>query len=221
MGVSAATFLLGALALLLVSAGIQDVRSREIANWKNLAIALLAPFWWWANGLAVWPDMAIQLGVAAIVFALFAGAFALGQMGGGDVKLIGALALWLPLQPLIAMMMAMALIGGALTLVMVADQWLRRGHGLPRLGKGALAILLVLAVLGFTLARPGTLVWLRGEPILWLTTILALLGCVSMLLLFAVGSARRRGILPEVPYGVAIALAALLVLREPILNQFG
>lgn len=221
MGVSAATFLLGALALLLVSAGIQDVRSREIANWKNIAIALLAPLWWCANGLAIWPDMAIQLGVAVIVFALFAGAFALGQMGGGDVKLIGALALWLPLQPLIAMMMAMALIGGALTLVMVADQWLRRGHGLPRPGKGAHAILLVLAVLGFTLARPGTLVWLRGEPILWLTTILALLGCVSMLLLFAVGSARRRGILPEVPYGVAIALAALLVLREPILNQFG
>lgn len=221
MGVSAATFLLGALALLLVSAGIQDVRFREIANWKNIAIALLAPFWWWANGLAIWPDMAIQLGVAAIVFAFFAGAFALGQMGGGDVKLIGALALWLPLQPLVSMMMAMALIGGALTLVMIADQWVRRGYGVPRPRKGALAILLAMAVFGIALTWPGTLVWLRGEPILWLMTLLVLLGGVSLLLLFAVGSARRRGILPEVPYGVAIALAGLLVLREPILNQFG
>ena len=33
-----------------------------------------------------------------LVFALFAIAFALGAMGGGDVKLVAALALWLPWQ---------------------------------------------------------------------------------------------------------------------------
>jgi len=32
----------------------------------------------------------------------------------------------------------------------------------------------------------------------------------------------RRGAGPvEVPYGVAIAIAGMLALREPILNQFG
>jgi len=221
MGDIGATFLLVALALLLVSAGIQDARFREIANWKNIAIALLAPFWWWANGLAIWPDMAIQLGVAAIVFAFFAGAFAIGQMGGGDVKLIGALALWLPVQPLVSMMMTMALIGGGLTLVMTADQWVRHGHGMPRPKLGALAIGLALVAGIAALAQPGMLVWLRGDPMLWLLTILAVLAGVSLLLLLAIGSARRRGILPEVPYGVAIAIAGLLVLREPILNQFG
>ena len=221
MGDFGATFLLGALALLLVSAGIQDARTREIANWKNIAIALLAPLWWWTNGLALWPDMAIQLGVALLVFGFFAGCFAIGQMGGGDVKLIGALALWLPLQPLVAMMMTMALIGGGLTLLMVADQWVRRGHGVPRPKKGALAVLLALIVFGAALARPGTLVWLRSDPMLWLLTVMVLLCGVSLLLLLALGSARRRGILPEVPYGVAIAIAGLLVLREPILNQFG
>jgi prepilin peptidase CpaA len=221
MGVLGATFLLGALALLLVSAGIQDARTREIANWKNIAIALLAPLWWWTNGLALWPDVGIQLGVAAIVFAFFVGAFAIGQMGGGDVKLIGALALWLPLQPLISMMMTMALLGGALTLLMVAEQWMRRGYGMPKPSKSALAVLLAMIAFGVALAWPGTLAWLRGQPMLWLMTILALLCGVSLLLLFAMGSARRRGILPEVPYGVAIAIAGLLVLREPILNQFG
>ena len=35
-----------ALGLMLVSAGIEDVRIREIANWKNAAIALAAPLWW-------------------------------------------------------------------------------------------------------------------------------------------------------------------------------
>ena len=128
MGELFGTFLLAALGLLLVSAGIQDARTREIANWKNAAIALLAPLWWWANGLAVWPDMAIQLGVALLVFAFFTGAFALGQMGGGDVKMIGALALWLPVQSLIWMIVLMSLLGGALTLLLVAEKHLRR-HG--------------------------------------------------------------------------------------------
>jgi prepilin peptidase CpaA len=221
MGGFAATFLLGALALLLVSAGIQDARSREIANWKNLVIALLAPLWWWANGLAAWPDVAIQLGVAAIVFAFFVGAFAIGQMGGGDVKLIGALALWLPVQPLLSMLMTMALLGGGLTLLMVAEQWVRRGHGVPRPGKAALAILLGLLCGMAALVRSDVQAVLRGAPLLGLATIVAMLCGVSLLLVLAMGSARRRGILPEVPYGVAIAIAGLLVLREPILNQFG
>jgi prepilin peptidase CpaA len=147
--------LLGALALLLVSAGIQDARTREIANWKNAAIALLAPLWWWASGLAPWPDMAIQLGVAALVFGFFFGAFCMGWMGGGDVKMIGALALWFPFGALAWMLIVMSLIGGALTLLLVIERAVRRN---------------------------------KGEI--------------------------------EIPYGVAIAMAALLALREPILNQF-
>ena len=56
---------------------------------------LAIPFWW-SLGLALWPDVALQLGVAALVFGLFAIAFAFGAMGGGDVKLVAAIALWLP-----------------------------------------------------------------------------------------------------------------------------
>lgn len=156
MGELFATFLLGVLALLLLSAGIEDARTREIANWKNLAIAGLAPLWWWAHQVSLWPGVPQQIGVALLVFAFFAGAFALGQMGGGDVKLIGALALWLPWQPLVWMLVWMSLLGGALTLLLVAEKWIRRG----------------------------------GKPL-------------------------------EIPYGVAIAIAALLVLREPIINHFG
>lgn len=155
MGELLASFLLVALGLLLVSAGIQDAKTREIANWKNAAIALIAPLWWWANGLALWPDMAIQFGVALLVFGFFTGAFALGQMGGGDVKMIGALALWLPPQQLIWMIVLMSLLGGALTLVMVLEKRLTRHDRLV-----------------------------------------------------------------EIPYGVAIAIAGLIVLHEPIINHF-
>ena len=125
--------LLGALALLLVSAGIEDVRKREIANWKNAAIACLAPLWWLASGLPLWPGVAIQIGLAGMVFAVFVGAFALGQMGGGDVKLIGAVALWLPFEPLAWMLVAMSLLGGALTVLLVAENWWRRSKAPRRL----------------------------------------------------------------------------------------
>ena len=114
------------LGLILVSAGVQDARSREIANWKNAAIALLAPFWWWSIGLAVWPDMVWQIGLALLVFALFCGAFQFGWMGGGDVKMIGALALWLPFGRMAQVLVLMSLIGGLITVILMIERALRR-----------------------------------------------------------------------------------------------
>ncbi len=143
------------LALLLVSAGIEDARVREIANWKNAAIALLAPLWWVSIGMAPWPDMAIQVGVALIVLAAFCVAFHFGWMGGGDVKMIAALALWVPVPALIQFLLVMSIVGGLITVVMLIDHRIRKTAGNP-----------------------------------------------------------------EVPYGVAIAISGLMILREPLLNHF-
>ena len=77
-------------------------------------------------------------------------------MGGGDVKLIAALALWLPVSPLLWMLVVMSLLGGALTLILMIEKWVRN----------------------------------RTET-------------------------------PEIPYGVAIAIAGLVALREPLFNHFG
>ena len=129
MGAIFQALLLGALALLLVAAGIEDIRFRTIANAKTATIALAAPFWWWTSGMALWPDIAVQIGCAALVFALFVGVFALGMMGGGDVKLIGALALWLPLLPLLRMLVLMSLLGGVLTVLMLLEKKVRGGAG--------------------------------------------------------------------------------------------
>ena len=118
----------GALVLILLLAGIEDARTREIANWKNAAIALMAPAWWWLQSYG-WIDIAWQVGIAVAVFAVFAGAFHFGWMGGGDVKMIGALALWLPGQALLFMLMVMSIIGGLLTLVMMFDHWRRKAPG--------------------------------------------------------------------------------------------
>jgi prepilin peptidase CpaA len=121
-------FLFASLAPLLLVACWTDLRSREIPNGLNLAIALLAIPYWWANNLALWPDVALQLGVALLVFGAFALAFGLGMMGGGDVKLIGALALWLPWQGVLALLVIMSLAGGALTLAMVARKRLQKSE---------------------------------------------------------------------------------------------
>jgi prepilin peptidase CpaA len=120
--------LLAILAVLLLVASWGDLRTRTIANGLNLAVALLAIPFWWTNGLALWPDIALQIGVAFLVFALFAGAFAIGAMGGGDVKLIGALALWLPWQAVLGLLMIMSLAGGALTIAMIVRKRLARSE---------------------------------------------------------------------------------------------
>lgn len=217
------TFLLAALGLLLVSAGIEDARARNIANWKNAAIALLAPLWWWANGLALWPDIAVQLGLASLVFAFFVGAFAIGQMGGGDVKLLGALALWLPVQPLVGMLMLMSLVGGALTIVMVAERWTQLRGGLRALPWRTIGPV-VLGVLALALlvhaGRGAIAAALFARPVVAAAVAMALIAAIGALLLIGARAARKNGIVPETPYGVAIAISTLLVLREPIFNQF-
>lgn len=114
------------LAALLLAAGIEDARTREISNAKNAAIALLAPAWWWALGLG-WGEMAVQVAMAAVVLAVFLGVFAAGWMGGGDVKMIAALALWLPLGGFVQMLMVMSVLGGAITLALLVERrWQRR-----------------------------------------------------------------------------------------------
>jgi len=114
------------LAAALVVAAVGDIRSRTIPNWLNLAIALGAiPFWYW-SGLDLWPDVAWRIAIAAIVFAVFAGAFALGMMGGGDVKLVAAIALWLPPAAVLPLLVVMSLAGGALTLLMAVRHRLAR-----------------------------------------------------------------------------------------------
>jgi prepilin peptidase CpaA len=118
--------LLGLLAALLLAAAVCDLKRREIPHWVVIAMAVLAVPFWFASGLDWWPDIALQIGVSLIIFAFFAAAFAAGWMGGGDVKLLAALALWLPWKAVIIMLVIMSFAGGLLTFGMVAWSKLRR-----------------------------------------------------------------------------------------------
>jgi prepilin peptidase CpaA len=115
-----ANFFVAVLAAMLIVAATGDLRSRRIPNWLNLAIALTAIPFWWMSGLSLWPDVATQIAIAAGVFVFFAILFHVGMMGGGDVKLLAALGLWLPLASVVKLLVIMSLAGGVLTLVMLA-----------------------------------------------------------------------------------------------------
>ncbi len=118
--------LLAALAIALLVAAFTDLKSRKIANWLNGAIALGAPVFWWATDMALWPDVAIQLGLAVVTFFGLSILFALRAMGGGDVKLLTALALWIAPAHFLNLLIMMALLGGLLTLVFGGWYLMRR-----------------------------------------------------------------------------------------------
>jgi prepilin peptidase CpaA len=144
--------LLALLACGLVAAAAMDWRSRIIPNWLNGAIALGAIPFWIASGTGLWPGVALHVAVAAAVFGVFAIAFHLGMMGGGDVKMLGAIALWLPWTAVVQLIVIMSLAGGALTVAMVLRHRLSKAEG-------------VLEVpYGIAIAFAG--LWLVGEPIL-------------------------------------------------------
>ena len=121
--------LIGALAIALLIAAFTDFRRRQIDNWLNAAIALAAPLFWWASGLSLWPGAAWQIGAALVTFAVTAGLFALRAMGGGDVKLLSALALWILPSHFFFLVVIMALLGGLLTILFGALHVARRQQG--------------------------------------------------------------------------------------------
>lgn len=116
----------GLLVALLLTVAVTDGYSRIIPDRVNLAIALLAIPYWWTTGLSLWPDVAWQIGIAALTFVILLGVFHIGQMGGGDVKLLVALALFLRPMDFLWMVFGMAMIGGVMTSVMLIHHRLRR-----------------------------------------------------------------------------------------------
>lgn len=151
-----AYLLLGALAIGLLVSIYTDLCHRLILNAVTAPMALAAPLYWYATGNFAWPEIGFQLLTAVCVLGLFTLFFALGAMGGGDVKLFTALALWFPWDTTMRLLLYASLLGLLVTIV-------------------------------FYLSHR-----FKGKP----------------------GRAR-------IPYGIAISLAGLIIISEPIFNHFG
>ncbi len=220
--------LLATLAIALLVAAFTDLRRRQIDNWLTIAIAIAAPLYWLSSGISL-ADAGFRLLAALITFALLAALFAMRAMGGGDVKLLAALALWFPPLTFFELCFMMAIVGGAMSMFAgVRNLALDPGQRLTR-----------------TVAQSSTAIWLIGSAYVvyvinggralnlgklagavspdWLGTSLLVAALASIFILMVSGSVVisrfQRSRLP-IPYGLAISIAGLWVLSTRYFPAF-
>ncbi len=156
--------LLGTLILLFYAAAIDVVRF-EIPNTVSILIGALGV----AHGLmSAHFDWTGHLLAPLLMFAFGLAAFAVGWLGGGDVKLMTAVSVWTGLRGLPPFFLATALAGGVLVLVLTGGRrlWpaLARGGEPPPLfspgGKIPYAVAIALGAVWWA-AVTGTegLIW--------------------------------------------------------------
>jgi prepilin peptidase CpaA len=106
------------LALLLIVAAIEDAARLRISNWTSLAI-LVAAF---AAVVIEGPEPELWQNI--VVFGVILGIgtllFAVGKLGGGDVKLLAVSGLWFDIMGALNMLLYVFLAGGALALLILA-----------------------------------------------------------------------------------------------------
>ncbi|HYF22067.1 MAG TPA: prepilin peptidase [Caulobacteraceae bacterium] len=125
----------------LAAAAAADLRGRTIPN--ALPLALAAGFALYAVLLPepAWPWRLLG---GAVVLALGWLAWSLRALGGGDVKLLAAAALWFPLAAVPSFLLAVALAGGIQAVVWI---FLKRAGRLQR-ADGRLPYALAIAAAG-------------------------------------------------------------------------
>lgn len=145
--------------LAMALAAATDLFSMTVPNWISLLLVVgfvvLAPL----VGLG-WSDIGLHVALAAAALVVTFAMFSFGWIGGGDAKLFAATCLWLGPQALLVYTIYAALIGGALTLlilllrnmplpaVLYSQGWLVRLHS-PKEG----------VPYGIALAAAGLLVY--------------------------------------------------------------
>ena len=102
-------------AALLVAAALHDIVARTVPNGLALALAGFGLIAQVLQGNAL-----VSVPVALVVFACAALCWRRGWMGGGDVKLLGAVALLVPPMLVPSLIAAIALSGGVLALFYLA-----------------------------------------------------------------------------------------------------
>ncbi len=113
-------------ALLLIAAA-HDIIARTIPNWLPLLLAL--------TGIPLrYIDNSLLLGLACgtLVFAMAAFCWRRGWLGGGDVKLLGAVAIAIPPSLTATFMLVMSLTGFFIALAYLIGRSLGNPPGKPR-----------------------------------------------------------------------------------------
>ena len=117
--------------LLTIYAAISDYKSLKIPNWISVGLLLLYPAVVLTSPTEV--DWFYGLIVGGAVFVVGFCIFALGGLGGGDVKLLVALSVWSGLGLLIPFLLSVVITGGLLVIFIL----IREGRNNPK-GNGTL-----------------------------------------------------------------------------------
>ena len=118
-------------ATLLIAAAYSDLRRFEIPNAISIALVLLYPVFLLTGSGITHPVIAVAIAVAA--FLIGGGLFAAGWLGGGDVKLFAAVALWVSPAGFPDFLVGTALFGGVLALILMTK------HGATLAGRFQIA----------------------------------------------------------------------------------
>ena len=126
--------------ILIAYAAASDLLTMRLPNWLTAATAasflVIAPVF--SLG---WPEIGMNAACAALVLAGGFACFAMGWIGGGDAKFAAAAAIWLGFQGVMEFLLVGALLGAALTLLILqarrwplparlhGEAWIARLHG--------------------------------------------------------------------------------------------
>lgn len=138
---------------LLVCGAVQDMVKFRLPNWLTLATALVALPWLLLT-FPLWPDIPLHLAAGLVMLLAGMIAFRLNMLGGGDVKWLASLALWVGLNlDLARFLMLTTILGGGLAIIVLLLARFRRGYGLQD-GKQHLPY-------GVAIAAAGLDFWVR------------------------------------------------------------
>ena len=114
---SAPIWLIGILALTLIAAAIEDLVRLRISNVTCGIVFFAALLAMILHGFStsLWQNAVVCIGILIIGMP----AFAKGWFGGGDVKLLAALGLWLNLQAALGLLAAVFIAGGIIALIYI------------------------------------------------------------------------------------------------------
>lgn len=116
----------GASLFLTVLAGVIDVRRYIIPNWISFAVLVCGLVFGLLTDGFSWLD---HLGAGLLTFFVGLIFFSLRLFGGGDVKLLTALAFWAGFGELMDFVFLVAVAGGFLSLIyLLRAVWLKRGR---------------------------------------------------------------------------------------------
>ena len=142
LAVAAPQWLALVFAILMVAAAAEDAVRLRISNITVLLVLIGAVVAAFVAGpeVRLWQNLVVFLALLAVGTPMFAA----GKLGGGDVKLLAAVGLWFDFRDALGMLIAVALAGGLLALLVLVVRsigWseemrrrvvlLRPGGGIP------------------------------------------------------------------------------------------